>query len=106
MQLFPYSIEELNETGVRVPRPDEKADPADVKKTSDSIKLFFSREQAARCWLFLWVLLCQPLFLLLLSALVLSLWLLLPALAVFLVVADVSGQFEGEARGEPEVAQT
>ena len=55
--LFPYSIEELNETDVCVPRPDEKADPATIKQTGDSIKLFFSREQAARCWLFLWVLL-------------------------------------------------
>ena len=55
--LFPYSIEELNETGVRVPRPDGKADPAEVKKTGDSIKLFFGREQAARCWLLLWLLL-------------------------------------------------
>ena len=55
--LFPYSVEELNETGVRVPRPLEAADPADVKKTGDSVKLFFSREQAARCWLLLWLLL-------------------------------------------------
>ena len=55
--LFPYSIEELNETGVRVARPDGKADPAEVKKTGDSIKLFFGREQAARCWLLLWLLL-------------------------------------------------
>ena len=55
--LFPYSIEELNETGVRVPRPDEKADLADVKKTGGSIKLFFRHEQAARCWLLLWLLL-------------------------------------------------
>ena len=47
--LFPYSIEELNETGVRVARPDGQADPAEVKKTGDSIKLFFSHEQAARC---------------------------------------------------------
>ena len=54
--LFPYSIEELNETGVRVPRPDEKADLADFRKTGDSIKLF-SHEQAARCWLLLWLLL-------------------------------------------------
>ena len=105
--LFPFSIEELNETGGRVPRPDEKAGPADVKKTGDSVKLFFSRDQAARCWLLLWLLLSQPLFLLLLSALMLSLLLLLLALAVFLVVVvDVTGQLEGEARGEPEVAQT
>ena len=55
--LFPYSIEELNETGVRVARPDGQADPAEVKKTGDSIKLFFGREQAARCWLLLWLLL-------------------------------------------------
>ena len=55
--LFPYSIEELNETGVRVARPDGKADPAEVKKTGDSIKLFFGRAQAARCWLLLWLLL-------------------------------------------------
>ena len=52
-KLFPYSIEELNETGVRVPRPDEKADLADVKKTGDNFKFFLSREQAARCWLVL-----------------------------------------------------
>ena len=55
--LFPSSIEELNETGVRVPRPDGKADLADVKKTGDSIKLFFGHEQAARRWLLLWILL-------------------------------------------------
>ena len=55
--LFPYSIEELNETGVRVSRPDEPADPADVKKTGDSAKLFFSREQAVRCWVLLRLLL-------------------------------------------------
>ena len=47
--LFPYSVEELNETGVRVARPDGKADLAQIKKTGDSIKLFFSHEQAARC---------------------------------------------------------
>ena len=55
--LFPYSIEELNETGVRVARPDGQADPAEVNKTGDSIKLFFGLEQAARCWLLLWLLL-------------------------------------------------
>ena len=55
--LFPYSVEELNETGVRVARPDGKADLAQTKKTGGSIKLFFSHEQAARCWLLLWLLL-------------------------------------------------
>ena len=55
--LFPYSIEELNETGVRVLRPGEPADRADVKKTGDSVKLFFSKEQAVRCWVLFWLLL-------------------------------------------------
>ena len=55
--LFPYSIEELNETGVRVSRPGEPADRADVKKTGDSVKLFFSKEQAVRCWVLFWLLL-------------------------------------------------
>ena len=55
--LFPYSIEELDETGVGVPRPVEPADRANVKKTGDSVKLFFSKEQAVRRWVLLWLLL-------------------------------------------------
>ena len=102
--LFPYSIEELNETGVRVSRPGEPADRADVKKTGDSVKLFFSREQAVRCWVLLWLLFLQSLSVLLLSAPMLSLLLLLLALAAFLVAVDVSGQLASEARGEPEIA--